>query len=508
MVDRADAHGHRIFDNRPVFKIKWIPPSLGYPNGQIDKYKVRMTIAAYSRMLKDGVDFREKFASTPKWISIRIMFAIAAHFDLEVEIDDVVAFFLTAHLGLGEKIFMEQCEINDDGTGRICQVLKCIYGLPQAAYHAKKKLMDNFAEGGFKQCMSDSAVVVKADPDKNSEHALSITSMHVDDGLSIGTTPNVAKVRKCMKKVFELETDHNTTLVTGVQVLRCRSKRWLKIHQEGYVLKLLLDEQMQDAHHAETPLDPGLTKLPRRTIDLNTPENLAARKKFMRIFGCLMWLAVKTRPDLQFVVSFFSRLLRMAGVRELSWIRGQPLKYLNATRDHGIVYCSGGDLGMHGSSDADFAGCKETGRSMAGGQISLGKYGCVSTICKLMPSVKTSTGHSETAAQAMWCRDEEAVRLQCREYGLKEQGRTTCRMDNAGVAKQAINLTNHATARHYRVDQAYIKQQCEQEQVRLEQVPTEENEADFFTKALGKQLFLKHKLAIMGPQEYPGDDRS
>jgi hypothetical protein len=76
-------------------------------------------------------------------------------------------------------------------------------------------------------------------------------------------------------------------------------------------------------------------------------------------------------------------------------------------------------------------------------------------------------------------------------------------VDNAGVVKQAINTSNHAQAKHYRVSQAYIQQQVQDKQVFLRQVPSNDNASDFFTKALPRRPFEKHRLTTMGPQVEP-----
>ena len=87
---------------------------------------------------------------------------------------------------------------------------------------------------------------------------------------------------------------------------------------------------------------------------------------------------------------------------------------------------------------------------------------------------------------------------------VPEEGHIKCHVDNAGVVKQAINTTNHAQAKHHHVAQAYIRGMCDTDEVLLVQVPTEDNPPDFFTKALDRGPFEKHKLTIMGPQANPG----
>ena len=94
----------------------------------------------------------------------------------------------------------------------------------------------------------------------------------------------------------------------------------------------------------------------------------------------------------------------------------------------------------------------------------------------------TSTGHSETAALASWCKENKALEVLATEFGLK-LGTTKCGVDNAGVVKQAINSVSSAQAKHYRIEQAYIRENVVDELMQLINVASEDNAADFFTKA-------------------------
>jgi hypothetical protein len=502
LVDRNRARGKKIFKERTVFKKKMLPPDEANPHGRIDRFKVRSTIAAFTRMLVNGVDYREKYAATPKWITTRFMLAMAAHFDLEIELNDVKAFFLTASLEPGEEICMEQPEMFHNGNHeQICKLVKAMYGLPQASHHAQQKMIDNFKRDSIIQTKSDRAVFLM---DKEKGDAVkTAANVHVDDSLAVGSQHGLDKIRKSMARVFELKTTRNPTLVVGVQIERVRSVKWLKIHLEGYVINLLGKYNMLDSKIASTPMDAGIMKEkvePCATVD--TKQDLQDRREFQEVYGSLLWLVIKCRPDLFMVINYFGRCLKTARARELRLIKGQPLRYLNGTRNYGLVYCSGGKASLNGASDADFAGDPTTSRSTIGGYIKFGEYGLIYAKSSLQRKVMTSTGHSETAALESFCKENKALKVLAAEFGL-QLGATACGVDNAGVVKQAINAMSSAQAKHYRVEQAFIRENVSDGLVRLENVASEENAADFFTKALGAKLFIKHRLVIMGPQEKP-----
>ena len=386
--------------------------------------------------------------------------------------------------------------------------------------------MSTFAEDGMKQCLTDRAMVVLPNPNEPAlptqsapfalqltskqlkakrTHAAALTSVHVDDNLITGTTAGIQAASASLDRVFKTTNDPAPSLVCGVQIERCRPHYWLKLHQHGYVMRLLEREGMLDSHPASTPLNKGMTKQDSYNDGLpDTAADLAARKHFRQILGCLVWLRSKCRVDLCVTVNFYGRMGPYAKQVHVDMIRGQPLRYLNGTRDFGLVYQAGGSFETNGASDADFAGCLVTNRSTIGGFGKKGEFGLIWDGCTLVKQIQTSTGHSETTACAAWCKEQKASSIQQREFGLEEERRTPCLVDNAGVVKQAINTTNHAQAKHYRVAQGYIREMCDTDEVRLVQTPTDDNPADFFTKALDRGPFQKHRHTIMGPQRNPG----
>jgi hypothetical protein len=58
-------------------------------------------------------------------------------------------------------------------------------------------------------------------------------------------------------------------------------------------------------------------------------------------------------------------------------------------------------------------------------------------------------------------------------------------------------------AKHFRISQAFIRGAAADGIVNVDKVDTHDNGADFFTKALTKEPFYKHRLSNMGPQVCP-----
>ena len=150
LVPRCEADGHRIFKCRPVLKIKLNPPSADEPNGSLDKFKYRLTIAAFTRMLTEGVDYKEKHASTVRWNALKLLIALAVEHDWDLLHIDIKTFFLYGVLDKGTIVFMEQPAgwdtVDKPAKDYVCLVAKSVYGHPAASHCAQKVLKESLTK--------------------------------------------------------------------------------------------------------------------------------------------------------------------------------------------------------------------------------------------------------------------------------------------------------------------------------------------------------------------------
>ena len=101
-------------------------------------FKARLVAKGYSQ--RHGIDYDEVFSPVVKHTSIRVMLALVAHRDLELEQLDVKTTFL--HGNLEEEIFMEQPEgFKKPGTENlVCKLKKTLYGLKQSPKQWYKRI--------------------------------------------------------------------------------------------------------------------------------------------------------------------------------------------------------------------------------------------------------------------------------------------------------------------------------------------------------------------------------
>jgi len=250
-------------------------------------------------------------------------------------------------------------------------------------------------------------------------------------------------------------------------------------------------------------MDPGTA---RALMTLPTDElDHSVVNTYQRLVGALIWL-LKTRPDMQFTICLLSRFLKNATKKHLVLAMGRPLRYLKKTVDNGIVFFPGlAKWIASGASDSDLAGDLNSARSTMGHVVHLGEFGAVTASCRLERKVCTSTGQAETYAAMALVKDLVWLRGYLTELGYGMEEPTPVSVDNDGVIKQSTKMVNHTAAKHYRIAQAYIRQQVADLVVKLMQIDTNDNASDIFTKALHSPTFLRHAATIMGPQSPPTD---
>jgi hypothetical protein len=83
-----------------------------------------------------GIDYDETYATVTKPVSIRILMAIVAHYNLECKQYDIITAFLNAIIG-DRKIYVEQphgFEVDNHNNSQplVCLVLRALYSLKQS----------------------------------------------------------------------------------------------------------------------------------------------------------------------------------------------------------------------------------------------------------------------------------------------------------------------------------------------------------------------------------------
>ena len=135
---------------------EWVYKTKRDSLGNIERYKVRLVTKGFTQ--KEGIDYTKTFSLVSKKDSLRIILALVAHFDLELQKMDVKTTFLIGDLK--EKVYMKQPKgfSSREGEHSVCKLKKSIYGLKQAScqwYYKFHGVVTSFSfiENPMDQCI-------------------------------------------------------------------------------------------------------------------------------------------------------------------------------------------------------------------------------------------------------------------------------------------------------------------------------------------------------------------
>ncbi|KAH9779137.1 Integrase catalytic domain-containing protein [Citrus sinensis] len=117
--------------NRRTVGCKWVfRVKEGLTASEPSRYKARLVAKGYTQ--REGVDFKEVFSPVVRHASIRVLLAMTAVHDLELDQLDVKTAFL--HGRLQEEILMTQLEgyVDSEKPNHVCLLKRSLYGLKQS----------------------------------------------------------------------------------------------------------------------------------------------------------------------------------------------------------------------------------------------------------------------------------------------------------------------------------------------------------------------------------------
>ena len=200
------------------------------------------------------------------------------------------------HAGVDKEIYVIQPTGFAKGD-KVCKLNKALYGLKQSPrlwYTHLKSVLLNL---GFVVLPYDEAVFI------HPIHQV-ILCCHVDDIIAVG--PTEAVINKLINKASEklkIQAMGKPSTFLGIEIEYNQGKSIL-LHQTKYTNNLL--ERFNKYHISKytTPFEPGL-KLDKSRNQATAKEI----KEFQQQIGALLYLALKTRPDIAFAVNQCSKFM-------------------------------------------------------------------------------------------------------------------------------------------------------------------------------------------------------
>lgn len=480
LVDKPDT-------NINIVKNKWVFKAKKNAEGETVRYRARLVAKGFTQ--QEGVDYTDTFSPVIRHSSLRILFALSAAMNLEMDHLDVEAAFLNSDLD--EKIYMSQPEgfVQPDQENKVCLLKKAIYGLKQSSRAWNITAKDILLKLGYKESKYEPCLFYKT-----SEKGIVLIALYVDDFFFFyDDLQMVNETKSELAKNFTIKDLGPISFALGMKIERDRDNLSVKLSQKQYILSLLEKFGILDAKPVGTPLDCN-TKF-------STDEEYIDNVPYQQLIGSLMYLCVMTRPDIMFAVSYLSQF-NINHTKEHWTAAKRVLRYLKGTMDLCLTY-SGNDLSLKGYVDADWANNPLDRKSFTGYAFTLANC-AISWECRKQSSIALSSTEAEYMAITESAKEAVYLLALLKEL-LDHKGQIKLLVnnydnmilfnDNQSAQKIASNPIYHRRTKHIDVRYHYIRDVVTNGQIKLEYMPSTDMISDICTKPLPVP---KHKFCTTG----------
>ncbi|KXJ72391.1 hypothetical protein RP20_CCG018186 [Aedes albopictus] len=274
----------------------------------------------------------------------------------------------------------------------------------------------------------------------------------------------------------------------GMKIERDIEGRVLRISQQRYLQDLLARFNMSECKPSSVPMENRL-RLEKGE------ESQRTSQPYRELIGCLMYVALITRPDLSAAVNYFSQFQGCPTEQHWTFLK-RVLRYVKGTIDVGLEY-QGKDSAplLVAFCDADWANDVADRRSVSGYLFKV--YGCT-TIWATRKQRTVSLSSTEADMVALCeatCEGVWIVRL-LKELGLQIKAPVPYFEDNQSAIRVMEEPRDRSKLKHIDVKHNFVKELVQNGSIELKYVPSERQEADILTKGLTPGPFRRLRSAI------------
>lgn len=479
--------GVKPITSKMVFRVKYDT------NGNVERHKIRIVARGFTQV--EGVDYKEVWAPVANLESIRIILALAAKYNLELDQMDVATAYLNGELE--EEIYM----IPPDGVkilpGHCWRLKRSLYGLKQAGRTWNLTLDKRLRSLGFTRLNAKTCLYVYRQGDK-----ICFLVVYVDDFLLAANSRTFMDgVKKQLSATFKMRDLGPASYILGIHITRDREARTVSLSQRQYIKTVVERCGMKDSKPMWTPMaaNSRLTAEDPSNNATVVEMNLGGKRvSYSSVVGSLMYAMMGTRPDIAYAVGVLGRF--SSAPKQHHWSAAKRvLRYLNTTADMELKF-DGNDVSMdmhfHGYSDADWSGDTDTSKSTSG-YVFLSARGAIGWVSKRQTMVALSSTESEYIGLCYAGQHLAWLRSFYEDIGHSQKGPSTLMCDN----QAAIILTKEAQYRsrtkHIQRKYHYLRDDLVGTgQAIVRYVPTDDMVADIFTKSLPHDKHWKFTKAM------------
>jgi hypothetical protein len=470
-------------------------------NTGVKTYKSRATIRGGRQVA--GIDYEETFAPVVRLKTLRVLLALAALHGWHVHGMDVDTAFLNGEIAEGDIPVYVKIPPGYDGPGTVpgktksadCygRLLKHVYGLKQAPRTWNGTLHNYLLSLGFTPTAEDVCLYMRT----SSDGTVAYAAVFVDDlVLASPTLDEVLRIKQQLNQKWKMKDLGELSSILGMKVTRDWRSGTISLSQEKYAADVLERFNMSDCRPASTPMSPGVMLSRSMSPPPGSIEEQECKKyPYREVVGSLMYLAQCTMPKMAFAVSQLSRFGSCYGKSHIAAAL-HALRYLKGAMHEGITFGRGGVAHPVGFSDASYASCPDTGRSVTGHVFFVGG-GPVVWKSKLQSSVALSSFESEYMAVGDIASEGLHLGRLVKSIlgaGYYEKQPVDIFEDNLACLAMAKNPVLHEKQKHIRVRYHFIRECVLRRQLAVHFIGTNSMVADLLTKPVPVST-----LRVLGP---------
>jgi hypothetical protein len=349
-------------------------------------------------------------------------------------------------------------------------------------------------EWGFTRLQCEHCVYYRRD-----QYGTIMCAIHVDDFLNVGSsTAALSRFKDQLRTEWEIADLGEATFCVGIAINRDRAKRTISLSQTALIDRLVSQFGLQDAHPVTAPMEAGLrlARLSKDSLDADVVDRMA-RTPYRQLVGSLNYIACGTRPDISFALQQLSKHLDSYGPAHWEAAK-RVVRYLKGTRNLQLVLGGAHVADLLGFTDASFATCPNTLRSVGGYCFSLGS-GMVTWGARSQKTVSLSSCEAEYIAACHATQELVWLRALLDGIRLTQVSPTPLLCDNQGSIVLSEDPSFHARVKHVDIKYHYIRERVAKKELILRYVEGTKNLADAFTKL--RSIFPSIWLNLRGTYE-------
>ncbi|KAL6360878.1 hypothetical protein LRP88_06586 [Fusarium phalaenopsidis] len=468
-----------------VLPVKWVFTYKFDKAGYLERCKARLCVCGN---FQEGATADNTYAATLAARSFRLMIALAARFDLEIEQLDIKNAFVNAVRGKDEDPVTCELPQGFKQNGMCIELDRALYGLrdsPKLWFDTFSKTLRHLGMESSKEepCLfytpaRDTYLVFFVDDILVFYHRNNASSAH--------------EIIQGIKATYELSEKGEAEWFLGIRIARDRTKHTIDICHDSYIEKIAA-KFGATAQNTFPAIPIPVTEFKKRT-DQATPQEI---RIYQEKVGSVLYTAIMVRPDAAFAASTLSRFLTNPS-DEHQKAADQAIRYLYITRHCSIRYGQSSEIGiMVIASDASFADDPDTRRSSQGHLVSL-FGGLITWKASRQATVTTSTTEAELLALEQTAKETMSLKRLFHELQFDPEIPWDIRCDNQQTIRLVIGESTRLATRlrHVDIHHMWLRQEVEKKSFTVTYLPTARMPADGLTKALPRQKFERFRAQL------------